>query len=91
LIEDFNLRQPEMIFSVVSKRTRAEIEAKLDAAEHGSVRAFEATRENVEATIADVDVLTPIAVASLVLWGRIQFGQTWFEQIAANTLSHRIA
>jgi len=67
LAEDRSLRQPELIFIAASTRTRAELEAQLDRAEHIAVYAVRADRVDVERAMGD-PVLTPVAVASLALW-----------------------
>ena len=80
LIEDAKLRQPEIIFSVRTTRTRAEIESQLDAAEHHAAVAIEATPADVEARMRDA-LMTPVAVGALALWGRIAFGDAWFASV----------
>jgi 8-oxo-dGTP pyrophosphatase MutT (NUDIX family) len=81
IVEDTNLRQPELIFSVTSILTRQQIEARLDRVEHLGIWAIPATAENVKSTIFKNDQLTPVAIAALLLWGRIHFGEPWFQRI----------
>lgn len=78
IAEDRSIRQPELIFRVVSTRTRSQVEATLDRTEHHASWAIPATREAIDATLGDVAGLTPVAVAALLLWGRTRFGQEWF-------------
>ena len=80
LIEDAKLRQPEIIFAVRAKRTRAEIESNLDAAEHHAAVAVQAQPRDVEAMMRDA-LMTPVAVGTLALWGRVAFGDAWFASI----------
>ena len=80
IAEDVSIRQPELIFSVVSTRTRKEIESKLDATEHHGAWATPATRERVEAALASGEAFTPVGVAAMVLWGRTAFGGQWFDR-----------
>jgi hypothetical protein len=80
LIEDAKLRQPEIIFSVRATRARAEIESNLDAAEHHAAVAIQAKPVAVEAMMRDA-LMTPVAVGTLALWGRIAFGDAWFASI----------
>jgi hypothetical protein len=80
LIEDTKLRQPELIFSVRATRTRAQIESSLDAAEHHAAVAIEAKPGHVEATMRDA-LMTPVAVGTLALWGRLAFGDAWFASV----------
>ena len=67
LAEDRALRQPELIFIASTPRTRPELEAQLDRAEHRAIYAVSAARPEVERALADA-VLTPVAAASLTLW-----------------------
>jgi hypothetical protein len=76
IAEDRRLRQPELIFAVTSTRTRAEIESQLDATEHRACWTTPADRDTLPAATRD-PVLTPVAVAALLLWGRVHFGTSW--------------
>ena len=78
IAEDRAIRQPELIFRVLSTRTRAQVEATLDRTEHHDSWAVEARRESVEGALRDVSELTPVAVAALLLWGRARIGKEWF-------------
>jgi 8-oxo-dGTP pyrophosphatase MutT (NUDIX family) len=69
MVEDLSLRQPELIFHVLSSRSRRQIEAKLDATEHAGVYAIRTADLRAAKTIDD-PILTPVAAASLVLWKR---------------------
>jgi hypothetical protein len=82
IAEDMALRQQEFIFTVNSSRTRAQVEAKLDAAEHCGALSIPATTSAIERCVDEESELTPIAIAALMLWGRIQFGGAWFERAA---------
>ncbi len=79
IIEDASLKQPEIIFSARSTRTRAEVESMLDATEHHGCVAIEAASDRVKSTMGDAR-LTPVAVGTLALWGRVTFGDAWFER-----------
>lgn len=79
IVEDASLKQPEIIFSVRSTRTRAEVESMLDATEHHGCIAIQAAADRVESITSDTR-LTPVAVGTLALWGRIAFGHAWFER-----------
>jgi 8-oxo-dGTP pyrophosphatase MutT (NUDIX family) len=78
IVEDRALRQPELIFRVTSTRTRTDVEAKVDRAEHHATCAVPATSPGVESLLSDA-ALTPVAVASLLLWGRARWGVQWFD------------
>ena len=77
IVEDENLRQPELIFRAASGLTRAEIESRLDPVEHHDTYAVRATPQEVARAVND-PLLTPVAVASLLLWGRLRFGEAWY-------------
>jgi 8-oxo-dGTP pyrophosphatase MutT (NUDIX family) len=79
IAEDRALRQPELLFRVRTRLTRSQIEAQVHADEHGGSVAVPATREAVARIVHDPE-LTPVAVASLLLWGRVQFGDGWFSE-----------
>jgi hypothetical protein len=86
LIEDARIRQPELIFSATSKRTRADVESMMDAGEHHACVAVAGTHEGIEKAIGDA-LLTPVAVGTLLLWGRITFGDGWFERQKGRTVA----
>jgi len=71
LVEDQQLRQPELIFHARSTLTRAAIEARLDATEHVATYPIRAIDSEIQRAIGD-PVLTPVAVAALMLWSRLQ-------------------
>jgi hypothetical protein len=79
IVEDVSLRQPELIFRVHTRLTRRETESRLDRAEHHDSFALPATRAGVGAVLRD-PLLTPVGVASLLLWGRTAFGEGWFAE-----------
>jgi hypothetical protein len=79
LVEDQNLRQPEVIFAVATRLNKSEIESRLDPVEHQSMWSIPATAEAIEAAVREDPQLTAIAVAALLLWGRLRFGQNWYE------------
>ena len=62
IVEDRRLRHPESIFRVRSTLTRAEVQARVDPAEHGSSEAWPATRDGLAAVLARDDV-TPVGRA----------------------------
>lgn len=79
IAEDRALRQPELLFRVETSLTRCQIEQQVHADEHGGSVAVPATRDAVARIIQDA-ALTPVAVASLLLWGRARFGDDWFRE-----------
>ncbi len=80
MVEDARLKQPEIIFSVCSTRSRDEIESMLDATEHQGCVAVEGTPAQIEAIMRD-PLMTPVAVGTLALWGRIAFGDAWVSSL----------
>jgi hypothetical protein len=81
VVEDVQLRQPELIFRVVARRSRAQIEEGVADEEHHGMIAVPATADGVAPLLAD-SLITPVGRASLLLWGRVAFGQSWFDQNA---------
>jgi 8-oxo-dGTP pyrophosphatase MutT (NUDIX family) len=77
IAEDLALRQPELLFRVRTALTRAQVVAQVHQEEHGDSVAVAADAMAVERFISD-PTLTPVAVASLLLWGRVAFGEVWF-------------
>lgn len=80
MAEDGLLRQPELIFLGRVGLPRARIESNLNQQEHRSVWAVAPEADAVEAALEDVSAMTPIGVATLLLWGRGQFGEAWFNE-----------
>jgi 8-oxo-dGTP pyrophosphatase MutT (NUDIX family) len=81
IAEDSNLRQAELIFSVNSTRRRVDIESQLDRVEHRGSWSIPAVAEKIESAIEQRE-LTPISVGTLLLWGRVCFGDEWFAAYA---------
>jgi hypothetical protein len=71
LAQDNALRQPELIFQAITRRSRAELESTLDPHEHHAVCAIALTAAAIEAALADT-MLTPVAAASLTLWAKMR-------------------
>lgn len=91
IVEDCALRQPELIFAVNSSRTRSQIEAQVDRGEHHTSFAIAATATALDEAITHA-ALTPVAIASLILWGRTQFGPAWFhEKLGALGIENALA
>lgn len=81
LIEDVSIHQPELVFSVKSSRSRAQIKSDLDPGEHDSIVAIEPEMPKVEFWLKDSS-MTPVALGTLLLWGRDHFGPDWFDAAA---------
>ena len=78
IVEDVALRQPELIFAARAARTRAQIESQVDRTEHGGTWSIPATRDALERALDAPGEFTPVAIASMLLWGRLSFGDDWF-------------
>jgi hypothetical protein len=76
---DLSIRQPEMIFAARVRHTKQQVESQLDIEEHHGIWSAPATREGIEQALASSEKFTPVGVAGLLLWGRIEFGDPWFE------------
>lgn len=81
--QDRALRQPELLFRAETRLTRAQVEAQVHADEHDHSVAVRATREGVERIVHDPD-MTPVAIGSLLLWGRLRFGKGWYQVTASS-------
>lgn len=81
IVEDRSIRQPEAVFWCLARRARRDIEKSVDAREHRSSYAIPVTRCEVERAIQSPE-LTPVAVGSLLIWGRSKFGGEWMKQFA---------
>lgn len=79
LAEDPALRQPELIFRARCTSSRMRLEETLDPTEHLAVWPVRATPDAVAAALSE-PLLTPVAVAALLLWGRLEFGVNWFDK-----------
>jgi hypothetical protein len=89
IAEDLRLRQPEAIFAVMSTRTLTEIESRLDRTEHHAIWAVPATQAGIASALVHMDQLTPVGVATLLLWGRVNFGESWFDGAVEETTAAR--
>jgi 8-oxo-dGTP pyrophosphatase MutT (NUDIX family) len=77
LVEDAALLQPELIFNARCRLTRDAVERAMDRVEHDSTWAVAGDAGAIETATGDA-ALTPVAVASLLLWGRLRIGGDWF-------------
>lgn len=79
IAEDQSLRQPEMIFLARSTKSRIEIESHLDPAEHHGIWSIPATEQEATRALQSGEHFTPVGVAAILLWGRTEFRQDWFD------------
>jgi 8-oxo-dGTP pyrophosphatase MutT (NUDIX family) len=80
LIEDAAILQPELIFTARCDLTRVEVDQHLDPTEHRATWAVPVQPDAIESAVRD-PALTPVAVGSLLLWGRSRIGSQWFERV----------
>ena len=88
IAEDLSIRQPELIFLARSTRTHQEIERRLDATEHDDSWSIPATRQALDSLFASLRStprhdFTPVAIASLLLFSRLGFGEQFFDAARA--------
>jgi hypothetical protein len=75
------LRQNEFIFRARTSLSREQVESRVDRQEHRAAYAVPATTAGVESALRD-PLLTPVAVATLLLWARPHVGEAWFAKHA---------
>jgi hypothetical protein len=86
-VDEAALRHTELIFRARSRLGRGEIDSRLDPQEHHDLYPVPATQAGIATAIKDA-MLTPVAVAALLLWGRGAFGEEWFAARVANSNPH---
>jgi 8-oxo-dGTP pyrophosphatase MutT (NUDIX family) len=81
LVEDRALLQPELILLARTALASDQIRDRVDRTEHEGV-VFVAADElaDVPHVMKRWDRVTPVAVASLLLWGRSKWGSAWFDR-----------
>ena len=82
IAEDLSIRQPELIFLATTPRTRAQIESALDPTEHHDTWSTPADPATVTAALEAPADFTAVAIASLLLYGRLAFDPAWFTRTA---------
>jgi hypothetical protein len=78
MVEDRSLAQPELIFRCRSTRSRDEIVAQVDHTEHKGVWSIPADADALTDVLNHPAPFTPIAIGTLLLFGRSNFGEKWF-------------
>jgi len=74
IAEDLSIRQPELIFLARTARTRGKIEGAVDRTEHLGTWATRAELSSIAEALAGGSEFTPVAVASLLLYARVAWG-----------------
>jgi hypothetical protein len=85
IAEDAMIRHPELIFHVRTNQTRQQIEDNVRHDEHAGCVAVETHKDALDQAIASAGDFTPIAIATLLLFGKDRFGPAWFHRAAAST------
>ncbi len=67
MVEDLDLRHPEVILHATTRLSSVEVERRLDAAEHEGIERVAASVSAVRRAAADAR-FTPVARASMALW-----------------------
>ena len=81
IVEDTRLRQSELIFAAHCRLTRDQIASQVHAAEHLEAWSVPATADQIaKALVEQKHAFTPVACASMLLFGRIAFGAAWFDE-----------
>jgi 8-oxo-dGTP pyrophosphatase MutT (NUDIX family) len=81
LVEDEALRQPELVIHVRVKRAAGELAKTVDESEHGGCVVVKGEEQAVARWLED-PLLTPVAVGTLLLWGRWRLSEQWYERLA---------
>lgn len=76
LVRDLALRQPELIFTTRTTRTRNQVDRALDRAEHASTLSFPATGEEWTDGQNEIESWTPVARATVLLWASVHMDKT---------------
>jgi hypothetical protein len=70
-----------MIFAATTRLTRAKIEAQVHDEEHHDAWSVQATADALAAALRSDQPFTPVARAAMLLWGRLEFGGGWFDEL----------
>jgi hypothetical protein len=84
--EDLRLRHLEMLFRVKTRLSRSQIKAQVHREEHGDSVAVKSEGDEILDFLKD-PALTPVALGSLMLWGRVVLGDEWFADCCARMRS----
>ncbi|HWB54658.1 MAG TPA: NUDIX hydrolase [Tepidisphaeraceae bacterium] len=88
IIEDQRLLQPEFIFSADTVRTSDQLPQTLDASEHEAIWICDASALSLTELLGKIDAdgrcgsdqFTPVAVGTLLMFGRHFFGESWLDE-----------
>lgn len=83
LVRDRTILQPELLFDVWVSATRGEVQAKFSDGrddEHAGIEFISDDPEGLLIFLRSAPRITPVGQAALLLHGRHQWGETWFEK-----------
>jgi hypothetical protein len=80
LVEDRQLRQPELTFIATTTLTSQAIAARLDHAEHDALWQIPDNSQAIESALLAHTTTTPVLAATLLSYGQWQFGDAWLQQ-----------
>lgn len=80
MIEDCAIRQPELTFFVETVLPLDQARRLLKDDEHLSIWSVPAEAHEVIEALHSSAPFTPVALGTLLLWGRVAFGDSWYEQ-----------
>jgi 8-oxo-dGTP pyrophosphatase MutT (NUDIX family) len=84
LVRDRSLYQPELVFEVVTGCDRAALSEGAVRASHGrehdGLEALPDDPGRVFPALDRLECVTPVAQAAILLYGRVAWGTTWYEQ-----------
>jgi hypothetical protein len=80
MIQDRALRQPELTFFVQTTLLHQQVQHHLKDDEHLSTFSVPVDAQRVLDALRSDQPFTPVATGTLLLWGRLAFGQEWFDQ-----------
>jgi 8-oxo-dGTP pyrophosphatase MutT (NUDIX family) len=82
IVEDDVIKHPELIFHASVRLTREQVESQLQRDEHGGSVAIQNLRGAIGNALAD-EQFTPVAMGTLLLFGREGFGDDWLKRCAS--------
>jgi hypothetical protein len=84
LVEDRQLRQPELVYIATTKISAKNITARIDPVEHHASWSIPDHSDAMMKTLATGTAITPVLAATLLAYGRWHYGETWLLQQLSN-------
>ncbi len=90
LMEDLQLRQPELVYAARTTLTSAEVAGRLDRLEHTACWLLADEQQAIETTLGGREAITPVLAGTLLAWGWQRFGDAWLQtQLAPARASYQ--